>query len=370
MGFPSGSRCFGSRPDKPVAHPWFGDEVDRLARIGFELVADLGHEHPQVVGLDFIGGSPYLFEQLHLGYELPFVPDQQLDHSPFGRSEPNLGSIWALHGLGGEVYDEVGGRHHGLLLGWWCGPAEGGSEPSEELAHTERLGDVVVCARIEGRDLVGLSFADGEDEDGHGGPATQTLDDLNPVDAGETEVEDDGVGSALGGPVQCLFASACGVDLVAEGLEVNGESPHDLGLVVDYENALLVGHPRPSERLVVVGRCAARAGLRAITMVVPPPGVSSMRSSLPMASRKPLDTAKPSPTPSPGWLSLRRWKGWNTSLRRSRGIPGPRSVILKSTRPLTCPADTETGVRGGDHLTAFSTRLAMTRSRSVGSVCT
>ena len=45
-------------------------------------------------------------------------------------------------------------------------------------------------------------------------------------------------------------------------------------------------------------------------MVAPPPGVSSMASSPPMASVKPRAMARPSPTPLP-W-STRRWNGWKT----------------------------------------------------------
>ena len=61
-------------------------------------------------------------------------------------------------------------------------------------------------------------------------------------------------------------------------------------------------------------------------MVDPPPGVSSMASSPPIASTKPRAMASPRPTPVPSaaW-STRRWNGWNTS-SRSVG-PDARSAV-------------------------------------------
>ena len=63
MGIPSGSRRFRSRPDQSVAHLWVGVEAAWLAQIGFALVAALGHEHARIVGLEFVGGSPNLFDR-------------------------------------------------------------------------------------------------------------------------------------------------------------------------------------------------------------------------------------------------------------------------------------------------------------------
>ena len=196
------------------------------------------------------------------------------------------------------------GLDDGLLLGRRVAPQRG-SEAREELVHAERLGDVVVGAGVEGRDLVALGFADGEDDDRHGGPAAQAADHFDAVDSGEAEVEDDEVGVLPGGDRERRLAGLGEVDVVAACAEVGRERAQDLGLVVDDEDAR---------------HSAARS--RA-TMVSPPPGVSSASISPPIASTKPFATARPSPTPSLWPESPSRWKGLNSRSRSARGTPGP-----------------------------------------------
>ena len=104
----------------------------------------------------------------------------------------------------------------------------------------------------------------------------------------------------LGGEAQRRLARAGEVDLVAAGPEVDAERAQDLRLVVDDEDA---GHG---------------AACRRRTTVSPPPGVSSTSISPPIASTKPLATARPSPTP-PSWgLSPSRWNGSEHALALRR----------------------------------------------------
>ena len=67
-------------------------------------------------------------------------------------------------------------------------------------------------------------------------------------------------------------------------------------------------------------------------MVVPPPGVSSIVSSPPMASVKPRAMARPRPTPVP-W-STRRWNGWNTSSRVRRPVDAGAAVDDPDVAPV------------------------------------
>ena len=89
-------------------------------------------------------------------------------------------------------------RVDGRLLVGGSSPSERCPEPGKELVHAEGLGDVVVGAGIEGGDLVGLALADAEDDDRHARPTAEAVDDVDAVEAGKAEVEDDEVGmSAL-----------------------------------------------------------------------------------------------------------------------------------------------------------------------------
>ncbi len=73
-----------------------------------------------------------------------------------------------------------------------------GAQAGEELAHTERLGHVVVGAGVECGDLVALGFARGEDHDRHVGPAPQARDHVEAGDVGQPEVEDDEIRTVPG----------------------------------------------------------------------------------------------------------------------------------------------------------------------------
>ena len=71
------------------------------------------------------------------------------------------------------------------------GVPEGHAKPGEQLADAERLGDVVVGAGVERRDLVGLLAARREHDDRHRRPFAQPPDHLEPVEVGQAEVQDD-----------------------------------------------------------------------------------------------------------------------------------------------------------------------------------
>jgi hypothetical protein len=108
-----------------------------------------------------------------------------------------------------------------------------------------------------------------EHDDGHGRPAPEAPDHVEPVDAGEAEVEEDDVGVAGRGQVERLFPAGRLVDVVAACLQVHGEGPPDLGLVVDDQHPSLAGHgaasdPRPLPEA---------AGASEMVTVRPPPGV-------------------------------------------------------------------------------------------------
>ena len=125
-----------------------------------------------------------------------------------------------------------------------------------------------------------------------------------------------------------------GVDLVASDPEVGGERPHDLRLVVDDQDP---GHGTAADTT--------------IRNVAPPPGVSSMSNSPPIASTNPQAIARPRPTP-PRPRSSSRWNG-----KKMR----PR--VGGDTRAVVDDAELQVG-RRRQGLDLDGPRRATTRSRS------
>ena len=110
-------------------------------------------------------------------------------------------------------------------------------DPAHQLAQAERLGQVVVGAELEADDLVDLVVARRQDQDRHlGAGRAQAAEDLEAVDAGQADVEDDEVGRLVRRDLEALLAGAGDGDLVALLLEGVLDPARDGVLVFDDED--------------------------------------------------------------------------------------------------------------------------------------
>jgi hypothetical protein len=75
-----------------------------------------------------------------------------------------------------------------------------------------------------------------------GGPAAQAVDDVDPVQVRQPQIEDDQVRRAVDGRAQGRGAVGGDVHLVVAGGQVDAQRAQDLRLVIDHEDA---GHPSP-----------------------------------------------------------------------------------------------------------------------------
>ena len=131
-----------------------------------------------------------------------------------------------------------------------AGAPQRGLHPRAELAHRERLGDVVVGAELEPEDLVDL-LALGAEHDDRDPLAlrAQAPADLEAVHLRQHHVEHDEVERLLGEAGEGLAAVGRVHDLVAVALQREGEQRLDRLLVVDEEDAgRAVGHANRGER--------------------------------------------------------------------------------------------------------------------------
>ena len=159
------------------------------------------------------------------------------------------------------------------------------------------------------------------------------------------------------------------VDLITEGFQIDAEGSHDPGFVVDHENPGSLSH-RPAPGTRPEDEPIGLATLNSMTIVVPPPGVSSMISSVVHRFEKSTRNRQAQTDPfSIGCISQPlKWLEHDVA-----GCGGDaRSLVadpqVDPTGHLT-GADPD-GLVPGDHVTAFSTRLATTRSNRSGSVWT
>src|SRR5207249_4707317 len=117
----------------------------------------------------------------------------------------------------GAVFDQL---RRFLLLG---GAAEDRFDAGDQFARAERFGDVVISAHFEANDAVGFGGAGGEHDQGRVGGAVfsaQAAADLKAIDAGHHQVEDDQVGTMLGGDLETALTVGGDDHVVAVLLKV------------------------------------------------------------------------------------------------------------------------------------------------------
>ena len=98
---------------EPVADPRLGDEIPRVRRIGLELLAQLPHEHAQVLGLFLRRLAPDRLEQRPVREDAVRMPrhvDEQLE---LLRRQPHLAAA-RVHAPRLEIDAELAGveRRH------------------------------------------------------------------------------------------------------------------------------------------------------------------------------------------------------------------------------------------------------------------
>jgi hypothetical protein len=135
------------------------------------------------------------------------------------------------------------------VAGGCCGSAVPRPYAGEQLGEPERLGDVVVGARVEADDGVHLVGARGQDQDRHGvALGAQPAGDLQTVHAGQPQVEDDQVDATLHPGVQRGGAVLADLHLVPLPAQCAGQRLRDGRVVLGEQytgHALMVVRREP-----------------------------------------------------------------------------------------------------------------------------
>ena len=124
------------------------------------------------------------------------------------------------------------------------GAAQRGLQARHELARAERLGDVVVGARLQRPDLLLLLADGGQHEDRHLAPLAQRARHLHAVAVRQHQVDDRRLRRAHRREVERLRGGFGGHRLEAGLAQHHLQRAHDLRLVVDHEHARRLGRGR------------------------------------------------------------------------------------------------------------------------------
>jgi hypothetical protein len=119
-----------------------------------------------------------------------------------------------------------------------AGTAEDRLDAGDELAGVEGLRQVVVRAHLEPDDLVDVLVSRAEHENRNVGALADAATDVDPVEIGQHQVEDDQQGRARARLLDGVAARAGTAHVEAGALEVHPHERRDARLVLDDENRL------------------------------------------------------------------------------------------------------------------------------------
>ncbi len=136
----------------------------------------------------------------------------------------------------GQIEAEVRHLEGGALLRR-SAPPEQGLDARDQLGEGEGLDQVVVGPLVEAADAIVDVVLRGEDHDRGVDPvAADAAKDLQPLDVGEHEVEDDHIVRFVGGEVEAVATLGGDIDGKALGHEPAPDEARDLAVVFDEQD--------------------------------------------------------------------------------------------------------------------------------------
>ena len=195
-----------------------------------DLVAQVADVDVDDVGVALVREVPHVFDQLRPRQDLAGVTHQVFEERELARGELDHRLI-TRHAPGGGIELEVPDPEDRRPLGG-AAPHQR-AQARQQLGERERLGQVVVGTGVEARDPVSHGVARGEHED-RAPPAAlaQLPADLEPVDIGQHQVQDDRVVGVLGPEPERVLPAPGHVDRVPLLLERALEQAGHLDLVL------------------------------------------------------------------------------------------------------------------------------------------
>src|SRR4051812_25229612 len=230
-------------PDTPhgLDPPW------RLGA-GLELGAQPADVDRDRRGVGVEGVLPDVVHQLVARERAAGVTGEEQQEVVFARGQRRLGFA-QVHAPRRRVNLQLAEAQRWLVLADGVDAAQHRVDARDELGGGEGLDDVVVGAEAQAHDAIGLLALGGEQDDRAGAVlGAYAAHDLEPVEAGEHEVEHDQVRWSLGDRLEGREAVLGHARLVARSLQIARDDFADRRLVVDDEHGSSgVGH-RPDCR--------------------------------------------------------------------------------------------------------------------------
>ena len=109
-------------------------------------------------------------------------------------------------------------------------------QAGQQFLHRKGFGQVIVCTSIQGINFIGIFTAGADDDDGHVGPGTNSVNDLHPVDVGQAQIQQDDL-RVVGGCLQnrCLSVG-CREKAIVMGSQGGSDEVAHRRIVLHHQN--------------------------------------------------------------------------------------------------------------------------------------
>src|SRR6202790_3160321 len=349
-----------------IANPGLGEQPARPRRIGFKLRAQLLHIDAQVLRLLRASRPPYLLQQSAMSHHQADMLRQHLEQSIFDRGQVQLASAFIARAARLQIDLPDTDRKRGAGGARAGGMAQRDLHPGAELTGSERLGDVVVGAGLQSRDLVRLVTARRQHDDRHPRPAAYAGDHLGAVAIGQSQIDDQQIGFVRARFRQSAFRALGFDDAEVLQLEQRAQHATQLRLVLDHQHRTARDRHRDdsnSDDTRSSAVAGAIAGNGSVKRSAAPCGARFSAHMRPLCrARIVRQIASPRPMPPTAPSGAPRWNFSNRISGSAAARPGPSSSMLTSTwRDSTC-ALMRISLPAGVYLPALSSRFSSTCS--------
>ena len=204
------------------------------------------------------GLVPYFGQQLALGHDPPRTRRQEEQQIELLLAQIQL-TIPQDRQPGGRVHPQRSNPDR-RLVNLAAGPAQHGPQPGLQLPHRKGLHDIVICAGVEGADDLVVLVAGRDDDNRDGADSTQHPQQIETIDVGKAQIQQDHVGPAVHDQGQTLASTAGGVHHIAALAQRTRQGSPDAGVVFDnHHRGHYLEHPRGRLTWALAGSTTERS---------------------------------------------------------------------------------------------------------------
>jgi transposase len=223
--------------DKTIPDSAFGQNVLRVCRVLFDLLAQIGDIEPQVVRLIAVLRTPHLAQELLVGHHIPGILHQVVQQPILGRAQVHPFAVHQHLASGKVDLKSVVYLHQGLRR-WRRGivAPQHGANATHQFPVTERLADIIIGAQFQPFDTVLFIVLSGQHQHRHRRRLPQSAQGLETIHHWHHNVQQHDIGHLVAHLLQRLTPVRCADNPTPLKLQIHAHEIDHARLVINDED--------------------------------------------------------------------------------------------------------------------------------------